>query len=94
MYQPCCNYVVIRHDDGTFAEYVHLQKDSLFVKLGQQIKTHDPLALSGSTGRSGGPHLHFAVYCLVDGSTRRTFPIQFMTKPGTIEPLREGETYP
>jgi murein DD-endopeptidase MepM/ murein hydrolase activator NlpD len=94
MYQPCCNYVVIRHDDDTFGEYAHLQKDSLFVKLGQQIKTHDSLALSGNTGRSGGPHLHFAVFCTVDGNTRRTFPVQFMTKPGTVETLKQGESYP
>jgi len=93
-FEPCCNYVTIRHDDGTFAMYSHLEKDSAMVKLGQKINIRDPLALSGNTGHSTGPHLHFDVFCTIDGETRRTIPIQFMTKPGVVESLKEGEAYP
>lgn len=55
------NYVRVQHQDNTFAIYAHLSPDSMFVSLGQTIKRGTMLALSGNTGRSSGPHLHFQV---------------------------------
>ncbi len=56
------NYVVILHDDGTTGEYYHLKKRGVLVKRGQQIKRGQLIALSGNTGFSSLPHLHFGVY--------------------------------
>jgi murein DD-endopeptidase MepM/ murein hydrolase activator NlpD len=92
-YEVCANYVVVEHEDGTFAEYCHLKKDGVLVALGQKVKCNEPLGSSGNTGRSTVPHLHFAVFCTIDGGNRRTIPVQFVTKTGEVETLKEGDTY-
>ncbi|WP_042801983.1 M23 family metallopeptidase [Streptomyces sp. C] len=51
------NNVVIRHNDGTYTQYGHLL--SLSVSAGQTVTPGQQIGLSGSTGNSSGPHLHF-----------------------------------
>ncbi|MBQ0987886.1 transglycosylase family protein [Streptomyces sp. F63] len=53
------NEVVVRHADGRFSQYAHLS--SLSVSAGQTVQGGQQLGLSGSTGNSTGPHLHFEV---------------------------------
>jgi hypothetical protein len=55
------NSILIRHEDGTFAAYMHLMKGGSYVKLGERVEQGQLLAASGSTGTSSGPHLHFMV---------------------------------
>ena len=55
------NEIRIRHADGTIAIYAHLAHDGVFVRPGQRVAAGDEIGLSGSTGFTGGPHLHFAV---------------------------------
>ncbi|WP_284308620.1 murein DD-endopeptidase MepM [Blochmannia endosymbiont of Camponotus modoc] len=54
------NYVTIRHNCHCTTRYMHLKK--LLVKPGQRVKLGDNIALSGNTGRSTGPHLHFEIW--------------------------------
>ncbi|MFF5970852.1 peptidoglycan DD-metalloendopeptidase family protein [Streptomyces sp. NPDC012769] len=53
------NEVVIRHADGTYSQYAHLS--SLSVSAGQSVSGGQQIGLSGSTGNSTGPHLHFEI---------------------------------
>nr|WP_110598383.1 peptidoglycan DD-metalloendopeptidase family protein [Salinicola lusitanus] len=52
-------YIVIRHDNGYVTRYLHLSK--ALVKPGEHVKMGEKIALSGSTGRVTGPHLHYEV---------------------------------
>ncbi|MFB6616501.1 LysM peptidoglycan-binding domain-containing M23 family metallopeptidase [Streptomyces sp. NPDC056367] len=53
------NEVVIRHADGMYSQYGHLS--SLSVSVGQSVTAGQTIGLSGSTGNSTGPHLHFEI---------------------------------
>ncbi|WP_137992211.1 M23 family metallopeptidase [Streptomyces vilmorinianum] len=53
------NEVVIQHADGTYSQYAHLS--SLSVSAGQTVSGGQQIGLSGSTGNSSGPHLHFEI---------------------------------
>ena len=55
------NHLRILHDDGSMATYAHLFPDSIMVEPGQRVRRGERIALSGNTGFSSGPHLHFAV---------------------------------
>lgn len=52
-------YVMIDHGDGLVTLYGHCSR--LLAREGQTVEAGDVIALSGSTGRSTGPHLHFEV---------------------------------
>jgi murein DD-endopeptidase MepM/ murein hydrolase activator NlpD len=54
------NAVVVDHGDGRVTLYGHNQAN--WVKEGDAVTPADILALSGSTGRSTGPHVHFALW--------------------------------
>lgn len=56
-------YVVIDHGSGYATLYGHASIS--LVELGQTVRERQIIALSGSTGRSTGPHLHFEI--LVEG---------------------------
>lgn len=54
------NYVAIRHGRQYMTRYMHMKK--LLVKPGDKVKRGERVGLSGNTGRSTGPHLHFEVW--------------------------------
>lgn len=51
--------VIMQLDNGQQAVYGHLSQ--FLAKEGQRVSQGDPIALSGSSGFSSGPHLHFAI---------------------------------
>ncbi|AIR99751.1 M23 family metallopeptidase [Streptomyces glaucescens] len=53
------NAIVIKHGNGQYSQYAHLSK--INVKVGQIVATGQQIALSGNTGNSSGPHLHFEI---------------------------------
>lgn len=55
------NQVRILHDDGSMGSYAHLYPDSIDLEPGQRVEVGEQIGLSGNTGFSSGPHLHFVV---------------------------------
>lgn len=51
--------VFVSHGYGVVTRYGHLS--SATVKVGQRVRRGDPIATTGSSGRSTGPHLHYEV---------------------------------
>lgn len=55
------NFVRILHDDGTMAIYAHLATNGVLARVGQRVNAGQQIGLSGNTGFTTGPHLHFAL---------------------------------
>jgi murein DD-endopeptidase MepM/ murein hydrolase activator NlpD len=87
-YVGTANGIVIRHTDSTFAHYLHLQYKGALVSVGDTIRQGQLIGLSGSTGFSAFPHLHFEVTRQM-GISREDFPVLFQTSKGIkfLQPL-------
>ncbi|HEX8077832.1 MAG TPA: M23 family metallopeptidase [Chthoniobacterales bacterium] len=87
------NYVIIKHADGTFADYHHLKTGGAMVKLGAAVKTGQPIGLSGATGYASKPHLHFMVFQAIDGKKVLSLPFRLKTNHGTFTEFVRGQSY-
>ena len=86
------NYITIQHNDGSVGWYWHLQKDGALVKVGDSVKTGQWIGLSGNTGYSAFPHLHFEVQGRDAEGRYIQLPTRFYTQKGIIY-LRPGKFY-
>lgn len=64
--------ITIKHSNGMQTRYGHLSK--ILVNAGDKVSQGDKIALSGNTGRSTGPHVHFEI--IVSGS--QTNPLNYL----------------
>ncbi|HEU4728098.1 MAG TPA: M23 family metallopeptidase, partial [Kofleriaceae bacterium] len=88
------NFVIVRHDDGTLGEYMHLSPSGVEVHPGQRVRRGQEIALSGNTGFSTTPHLHFQVMTAsADGLSKRSFPFELAVRPRQASPPVQGQRY-
>jgi murein DD-endopeptidase MepM/ murein hydrolase activator NlpD len=92
-FRPLGNYVIIKHSDGTFADYHHLQTGGAMVKIGDEVTTGQPIGLSGHTGYASKPHLHFMVFQAIDGKKVVSLPFRLKTKDGVFTDFIKGRAY-
>jgi murein DD-endopeptidase MepM/ murein hydrolase activator NlpD len=87
------NFIVILHDDETTGEYYHLQKDGVLVEAGDTVVAGQKIGLSGNTGHSALPHLHFGVYRAIDRGKEQSVPFRFLSADGIVDLPRRGGMY-
>jgi murein DD-endopeptidase MepM/ murein hydrolase activator NlpD len=87
------NFILIYHNDGTFAEYAHIKQNGAAVKIGDVIKKDQLIAYSGNVGYSSGPHLHLVIF-KQKLNERETLKTKFKIGDGnTIAFLKEKKEY-
>lgn len=87
------NFIVVVHDDDTTGEYYHLQQDGALVEPGERIIAGQLIALSGNTGHTTMPHLHFGVYRAIANGREQSIPVRYISAGGIISKPRSGGRY-
>jgi len=87
------NFIVILHSDGTTGEYYHLDENGALVEVGDRVERGQKIGLSGNTGHTTMPHLHFAVYRAVTWGRTQSIAVRFQSTDGIIKRPRRGARY-
>jgi murein DD-endopeptidase MepM/ murein hydrolase activator NlpD len=90
-YRQYGNNIIIQHADNSRSGYWHLQKDGVLVNVGDTVKKGQVIALSGNTGYTAFPHLHFIVWTSRGGQWQQ-IPTRFETSKG-IKYLKPWKWY-
>ena len=80
-YRQYGNNIIIQHDDNSRSGYWHIQKDGVLVNVGDTVRKGQVIALSGNTGYTAFPHLHFMVWKSNRGQWQQV-PTRFQTSKG------------
>ena len=80
------NNILVLHDDGSIAHYVHLNYNGVLVEVGDTIKLDQPIGISGMTGFTTIPHLRFVIY-------KASKSIPFYFKGQKTKMLKKGWSY-
>jgi murein DD-endopeptidase MepM/ murein hydrolase activator NlpD len=90
-YRPFGNVIVIQHADGSRAGYWHLQHEAAFVNVGDTVIQGQPIGLSGKTGYTLFPHLHFIVWNFDTAGQWQQVGTRFKTSTGIhyLRPFRK-----
>ena len=84
------NLVRVLHEDGSMAVYAHLKHNGALVRQGQQVQAGQRIGLSGNTGFSAAPHLHFAVQVNA-GMRLRSIPARIVSPQGELHFARTAD---
>lgn len=90
-YRQYGNNIIIQHADNSRSGYWHLQKGGVLVNVGDTVKKGQMIALSGNTGYTAFPHLHFIVWTSRGGQWQQV-PTRFETSKG-IKYLKPWKRY-
>jgi murein DD-endopeptidase MepM/ murein hydrolase activator NlpD len=83
------NLVMIEHADGQRSRYIHLRQHAARVSEGDRVAPGDTIALSGNSGRSAFPHLHFDVADRCGREGCHTVPVAFLNAEPPV-PIGRG----
>jgi len=78
------NFIIIKHSDSSSAMYWHLQKNGVLVNIGDTVQKQQLIGLSGNTGYSAFPHLHFEVQGNDANGDYKQLPTRFQTSKGIM----------
>jgi murein DD-endopeptidase MepM/ murein hydrolase activator NlpD len=90
-YRDKANYIIIKHDDGSYGCYWHLQKNGVLIKSGR-VAEGQQIGLSGATGQVLQPHLHFSVKRILNREMNSFIKTKFKTAKGIVF-LKIGRSY-
>ena len=65
LYWNTTNFITIKHSNGEYSRYDHLEYHSAKVKVGQHVIAGQEIAKVGMTGYTYIPHLHFQVFVFI-----------------------------
>jgi murein DD-endopeptidase MepM/ murein hydrolase activator NlpD len=82
------NFIRILHEDGSMAVYAHLRENGVLVRSGQRVEAGQRIGVSGNTGFSTAPHLHFVVQANA-GMQLRSIPVRIVAPQGELHFARE-----
>ncbi len=85
------NHIVISHENGEFSLMAHLRRGSVKVQLGQTVKAGMLVALTGSSGMSSEPHLHYQLMDHPDWTRAHGLPAYFSNYIKNGEEIELGE---
>jgi len=84
------NFIRVLHEDGSMAVYAHLRANGVLVRSGQQVEAGQRIGVSGNTGYSTAPHLHFVVQANT-GMQLRSIPVRIVSDRGELHFAREDD---
>lgn len=87
------NVVILAHEDGTYSRYAHLTRNGALVEEGRDVNRGDAVGLSGNSGSSGAPHLHFDVVRNADQRDVQTIAFAFLNISPAAVILEQGVRY-
>ncbi len=87
------NVVIVMHEDSTYARYVHLTSSGALVRPNDLLMPGDTVGLSGNSGSSNHPHLHFDVTGTFTGRDDQTIPFYFINTGSHPVELKSGIFY-
>jgi murein DD-endopeptidase MepM/ murein hydrolase activator NlpD len=86
------NNIIIQHDDNSRSGYWHIQQNGALVNVGDTVRKAQVIALSGNTGYTAFPHLHFIAWKFNDKGQWVQVGTRFQTKKG-IKYVRPWKSY-
>ncbi|PHN02931.1 hypothetical protein CRP01_29435 [Flavilitoribacter nigricans DSM 23189 = NBRC 102662] len=88
-YREYANYLRLYHADEIYTDYVHLKYKGALVEMGDTVRAGQAIGISGYTGFTSVPHLHFNVMRPTDQGTLEGIPVRFEQIDG--KDLQEGD---
>lgn len=85
------NHIYIKHTDGTMSLYLHLTHNGSKVSEGDTVTQGEVIGLSGNTGCTSGPHLHFQVNSSADSGI--SIPVTFSNVGSNTRGLIMNKSY-